>query len=512
MEAYFKPYKQLFMKKLTVKLACIAMAIAATGCGKALNENILTVPAGDAPVTRSAVLTEQYFPHCVKYAEENGSFVQQGNIPEEATLLEISFAAPEACTLSGASVLSRSKDISGYFSAGGSREADRCVFAQLGRWNELKQGQEVSFSIALPPASYADGELRIRLHTCGNAVWEAGIGAVQAGSNGVYMDRFNKVAGNNWISALPDATYACRLSIPGTHDAATGDGTAFSLGKTQSLSLQEQWDRGIRMFDLRPGYKKVRKSIFKYVNELHIYHGIVETKTSFKEAIKLLSDNLAANPGEFAVIVMRFENDSPLYNKRDVWNALMSEFLASDDFPAVRRVDFRPDLTVGELRGKILVLSRDAYANVPSTGAFVSGWSHSESGTVSARISGKNSSATLCLQDYYSVQDSNAKLNALKSYIDLAATSGGNVWTINHCSGYTGSTGSDSSIKKNAVNTNGFVIDYLLDETRADGPAGIILMDHAGVRKSGSYELNGDILTQVIIDNNFKTALDRKKE
>ena len=206
-----------------------------------------------------------------------------------------------------------------------------------------------------------------------------------------------KSGDNNWITQLPDNAYASLLSIPGTHDAATGDGTVFSLGKTQSLSLQEQWDMGIRAFDLRPGYKKVRKGLFKYENELHIYHGIVETKTSFRKAVQVLSDNLAANPGEFAIIIMRFENDSPLYNKRDVWNSLMSSFLTSSDFPVERRIDFRPDLTVGELRGKILVLSRDAYASTPSTGAFVSGWSHSESGTTSAVISGKNASATLQL-------------------------------------------------------------------------------------------------------------------
>ena len=283
-----------------------------------------------------------------------------------------------------------------------------------------------------------------------------------------------KDSGNNWITALPDNAYASQLSIPGTHDAATGDGTTFSLGKTQSLTLQEQWNMGIRVFDLRPGYKKVRKGLFKYVNELHIYHGIVETRTSFKAAVKVLSDNLAANPGEFAIILMRFENDSPLYNKRDVWNSLMSSFLTSSDFPAERRVDFRPDLTVGELRGKILVLSRDAYASAPSTGAFVSGWSHSESGTTNALISGKNASATLQLQDYYSVENKEAKIASIKNYVDMASAAEPGVWTINHTSGYTGTIGSDSSIKQNAENNNVALYDYLTDSSRTAGSTGII--------------------------------------
>lgn len=321
-----------------------------------------------------------------------------------------------------------------------------------------------------------------------------------------------KASGNNWITSLPDNAYASQLSIPGTHDAATGDGTTFSLGKTQSLSLQEQWNMGIRVFDLRPGYKKVRKGLFKYVNELHIYHGIVETRTSFKEAVKVLSDNLAANPGEFAIILMRFENDSPLYNKRDVWNSLMSSFLTSSDFPAERRVDFRPDLTVGELRGKILVLSRDAYSSAPSTGAFVSGWSHSVDGTTNAVISGRNASATLQLQDYYSVENKEAKIASIKNYVDLASAAEPGVWTINHTSGYTGTIGSDSSIKQNAENNNVALYDYLTDSSRPCGSTGIILLDHAGVRSSGSYDIYGDLLPQAIIDNNFAFQLRLKGE
>ena len=321
-----------------------------------------------------------------------------------------------------------------------------------------------------------------------------------------------KDSGNNWITALPDNAYASQLSIPGTHDAATGDGTTFSLGKTQSLTLQEQWNMGIRVFDLRPGYKKVRKGFFKYENELHIYHGIVETRTSFKEAVKVLSDNLAANPGEFAIILMRFENDSPLYNKRDVWNSLMSSFLTSSDFPAERRVDYRPDLTVGELRGKILVLSRDAYASAPSTGAFVSGWSHSVDGTTNAVISGRNASATLQLQDYYSVENKEAKIASIKNYVDLASAAVPGVWTINHTSGYTGTIGSDSSIKQNAENNNVALYDYLTDSSRPCGSTGIILLDHAGVRSSGSYDIYGDLLPQAIIDNNFAFQLRLKGE
>ena len=52
---------------------------------------------------------------------------------------------------------------------------------------------------------------------------------------------------------LDDNIYVSQLSIPGTHDAATGDGTTFSLGKTQDMTLDQQFEMGIRAFDLPSG-------------------------------------------------------------------------------------------------------------------------------------------------------------------------------------------------------------------------------------------------------------------
>lgn len=108
----------------------------------------------------------------------------------------------------------------------------------------------------------------------------------------------------------------------------------------------------------------MRVRAFKYKNELHVYHGFIPTKTSFKAAVQTLMNKIDKNPSEFAVVIMQFENGSPFYNDRSVWNSLMSEFLGSEElFPSRFRIDYRPDLTVGDLRGKILILSRDAYAD-----------------------------------------------------------------------------------------------------------------------------------------------------
>lgn len=307
-----------------------------------------------------------------------------------------------------------------------------------------------------------------------------------------------------WIAGLDDSTPFAMLSIPGTHDAVTGDGTAFSIGRTQSLGLSAQWDLGIRAFDFRPGYRKVRVKAFRYENELHVYHGFIPTKTSFKAAVKTLMTKIDKNPSEFAVVVMQFENGSPIYNDRSEWNSLMCEFLGSEEtFPSKYRIDYRPDLTVGEMRGKILILSRDTYADSPVTGGFISGWSFAETGTTDARITSRVAEGRLGVQDYYHVENTDAKAKAVSDFLDWAsANAGENAWTINHTSGYTGAISTDNTYRENAANNNPIVYNRLTDGGCAS--TGIIMMDWVGNYKSGRYEVYGDLLPQAIIDNNFK--------
>ena len=65
-------------------------------------------------------------------------------------------------------------------------------------------------------------------------------------------------AQNNWMASLPDNVYISQILIPGAHDAATS-GMTLSINKTQSKTISEQWDAGVRAFDLRP--KRTAQSI-----------------------------------------------------------------------------------------------------------------------------------------------------------------------------------------------------------------------------------------------------------
>lgn len=440
---------------------------------------------------------------------------------ENLTTLEVTVRVPQSVSLTGISLTApKGKVLCGEFACNASgvtttsASAHHQLFAGFKTAEgenhvEMNRSEGIRFTLPIAPIALKNGELAVRLHVAGSTLYETTVRQDIAPGSTVELtlDDFTATSGNQWLSLLDDETPVSRLSLPGTHDAATGEGTCLSIGVTQSLSLQAQWDMGIRVFDLRPGYKKVRKGFFKYRNELHIYHGIVETKISFDKAIRCLTANLKAHPQEFAVVVMRFEGDSPAYSDRNVWNGLMSDYLANQ-LPQEFKVDYRPDLTLGEVRGKLLILSRDAYADRPLTGGFISGWSHGESGTEYGTITSANgSTSALNVQDWYEVKNTDTKCNALRRFIDLASTAENGRLTINHASGYTG-IGDNSGILKNASSTQPAVYRYLTSDERAEGSAGIILMDRVGVRtlKAGfkSYTVYGDLAPQAVIDNNFK--------
>jgi hypothetical protein len=62
-----------------------------------------------------------------------------------------------------------------------------------------------------------------------------------------------EVSGSNWMSYMPDIEIS-RLSIPGTHDSGArefSDITPDSAVITQTLTIREQLDAGVRYLDIR---------------------------------------------------------------------------------------------------------------------------------------------------------------------------------------------------------------------------------------------------------------------
>jgi hypothetical protein len=302
------------------------------------------------------------------------------------------------------------------------------------------------------------------------------------------------------------------VSIPGTHDSATGDGwpglttslVGAAMAQTQDLSIEQQLACGVRAFDLRPCVSG---------NELVINHGILATNAKFANTMRQLCQFVSSHPSEFVVVVMRHETDGD--SNSDKWADMISDCLNSDDI-LPQLAAYRRDLTVGELRGKVLVFSRDNYGSQP-VGAFVTGWGHqADYVTASIRGTGRNI-GTLYVQDFYEVLDNmTAKLNGIEKLLNFSTKNNVEQGTrhlvvcINHTSGYTQSASTNGN-KDNAAKCNQKVIDYLAVDTQA-GPTGIVMMDFAGKDRSGSYDVKGLELVNTIINNNQRYTPAKKAD
>lgn len=92
-------------------------------------------------------------------------------------------------------------------------------------------------------------------------------GGANAGNDAAGAVGQDSLNGKNWMAGIPDSRYIYEINLPGTHDSATAycknvtDNTVKLFGlpafhvekfaKTQSLTLPEQLDAGVRYLDLR---------------------------------------------------------------------------------------------------------------------------------------------------------------------------------------------------------------------------------------------------------------------
>ena len=333
----------------------------------------------------------------------------------------------------------------------------------------------------------------------------------------------------NWMKRLPDNAYVATLSIPGSHDTGTGNGfpgiTTSIYGpfgdkyaRTQEKSFEEQWNIGVRAFDMRPAVKD------DYLND---NHGIMPTKLRFDDALYFLRDKLIENPSEFAIIHLLHasagDDNASNYGER------LLELVGRDDLKDFF-IDFKPTLTVREMRGKILLLSRDQYADSPVGGFFRNwtgqlDWNAQRNGQI---VGASGATATLYMQDFAETHQEGAldqKVAAVRQLLDFStkhvtSTASSIVWVYNFASAYSKTSrlyipfvvdeeiSSSDGYRDNAAHTNAAIIDYLNDPSNTAGPTGIILADYVGVNSSNGYETRGQELVDALIANNFRYLRD----
>lgn len=301
----------------------------------------------------------------------------------------------------------------------------------------------------------------------------------------------------NWMAQLDDDAFVCQLSIPGAHDACSSSfssasalGALFS-GKVQTKSVEQMLPLGTRLFDLRPAVNG---------SKLTIYHGILQTSYGFNDVMQQLCNYVTTHPTEFCVVVIRHETDGD-DNNANFGSMLQTSLTQFSDY----LVNFRPNLTVGEARGKILFLSRDEY-NAPIRGGRITGWPGNTSSNAGQCYGLETHKCSMWVQDFFEYSDVNDKKNSIEAMLNQSRQLAGKynyTWVINETSGYKG-TGTNSACQTNAKNCNKYMQE-LLASGNYNGPAGLVFMDYAADGdNSGYYGLS---LTKELINHNFRYTM-----
>ena len=273
----------------------------------------------------------------------------------------------------------------------------------------------------------------------------------------------------NWMASLPDAVQVCRVSVPGTHDSGTA-GVWFPMkhyARTQTMGLAEQWDAGIRFFDLRPKLEG---------GELKIYHGPANCHITFEEALLILKQKLVENPTEFCIVMTNSAGGG-----QAAVDMTMEQICSV--IPAGMLAVFKTDMTVADARGRILFIHRNTPSvGVDYPGVITRGWPGNGTSRNVRMESSSCESAVLWAQDYFTSGNNDkdayltGKWNNLYSLLSAFPESDNGIWCINHTSGYTG-TGIKTNIKRCSDTINKQLLDYLKAH---NGPIGIIPMDFPG--------------------------------
>ena len=333
-----------------------------------------------------------------------------------------------------------------------------------------------------------------------------------SGTTKYNVNDYKPVGVNNsqWMKSLANNRLVADLSLPGSHDACTADGwfykdlgvLAEASAKTQDLTIREQLKTGVRVFDLRP--ERMHDGT-NYV--LRCSHGVMYTKLLVSDFFQQLKEFLAANPSEFCLLTV----DLSATSDKKAWGKEFTELVSSAEFRSMF-ADFKPRITVGEMRGHVLMLSCQKYAEQP-VGGYCYGWvsERGQKELMNGHITGADGVETpLWVQDFWGKWDREGKDEAVVSTLEAAVGRDMTVekpaWVINFPSAYFGMPFSDS-YRENAEFANKVTADWLSTHT---GSVGIIYMDFAGMEKSPSYSAeklyttHGMTLLDLVIKQNTK--------
>lgn len=265
--------------------------------------------------------------------------------------------------------------ISGYYNDGGTQKP-----------LELKEGESITFNVFLLPHANLDN-ISIRIAGFNTASKTMKLVNKNNGSSVVLhphkktcvtvnAPKISSGGVNNWITGMNDNVLVSQLSIPGTANSFSDEytGTDAEYYKAQTASFDEQWNAGIRCFELRCPNNGAGNSLDGVQLQCNRHNlGI-----TFGQAVDMIWAKVKAS-GEFAMIMPAFESDAGRRgNVTDFANDLNQFFT---DHSGYAYKTYSRDLTVGEARGTLMFLARITSEEdnglelpYPGQGVFIDQW------------------------------------------------------------------------------------------------------------------------------------------
>lgn len=258
--------------------------------------------------------------------------------------------------------------ISGYYDDGGTQKP-----------LELADGESITFNVFLLPHTDLDN-ISVRVAGFNTASKTMALTGVtlhphQKTCITVSAPKISSGEVNNWITGMNDNVLVSQLSIPGTANSFSNEytGTDAEYYKAQIVGFEQQWNSGIRCFELR-----CPNSSTNSLGDVQLQCNRQNLGITFGQAVDMIWKKVQ-NSGEFAMIMPAFESDAGRGNNVTDFANDLNQFFT--DHPEYSYKTYSRDLTVGEARGTLMFLARitseeDGGLTLPSPGqgVFIDQW------------------------------------------------------------------------------------------------------------------------------------------
>lgn len=244
---------------------------------------------------------------------------------------------------------------------------------------ELATGESITFNVfLLPHTDLTNISVRVAgFNTASKTMSLAGVTLHPHQKTCVKLKapQIAKDGVNNWITGMEDKVLISQLSIPGTANSFSSNysGTDAEYYKAQTASFEQQWNAGIRCFELRCPNNESGNSL----DDVQLQCNRENLGITFGQAVDMIW-NKVQNTGEFAMIMPAFESNAGRdWRVTDFANDL-NQFFANHSY---KYVTYGRELTVGDARGSLMFIARITSEEdggltlpTPGQGVFIDQW------------------------------------------------------------------------------------------------------------------------------------------